>query len=182
MAYGEFAIGSWKWQRRHGSVLIAYKSSAEFDKKKADGKNDARTTFKGRKVGEVSITITWKIDKAAAGAKGPIDSYVRDLLADISPRGPNAGKSWTWTEDDQTIHNANDITIDDIDTKRPPGTGSGTATIKASTWTKPPPTPSVVKTPTKPEPWSPGQGPPLTVLVPDPPGFLNDATKPKVTP
>ncbi len=74
-------------------------------------------------------------------------------------------------EDSQRIHNVNNVTIDDLDSEYPPGTGMGMAEIKCSSWVKPRPQPPVTKTPTDPLPWSPGDGtqPPR----PPEPGFVD---------
>lgn len=176
---GELSIGNWKWVPNYGTVTVKYKSGAENFQVRADGRDDARQTFRGRKLAELQISFTWKEDSDGAGGQGPIDTYVTDMLTDLSPRGKNAGKSWAWVERDQRLHNVNNITIDDMETVRTPGSGSASATIKASSWVKPAVRPPVTATPTTPDQWSPG---PTTAPAPPAPragGFAATPVKAK---
>jgi len=159
MAYGEFFLGgdarTWAWGPQWGSVLVKYSSAADNNQVKADGKDDARQTFRGREVRRITLTLTWRQDKAADGGPGPIDIYVTSFLTAISPAGPTAGKPWAWIEDDQGIHNVNNVTVDKLETVRTPGMGSASATITLASWVKPVVKPAVTSTPAQPQPWSP---------------------------
>lgn len=158
MPAGSFQIGGWKWTPHNGQAVIKYVSAAEIQDVKAAGKDDARRTYLGRKTGEIDITLTWKLDNDPNDPTvyGPIHSYNTGMMADISPRGPNAGASWDWVEDDQDEHDAHAIQVERLETTRPPGEGKRIAIIKCSTWTAPKPQPVVTATATTPEPWSPG--------------------------
>lgn len=175
---GTFSIGEWQWGPQWGNLQIKYKSAAANDQVKADGKDDARQTYKGRKVAEIDITIVWKVDKGVNGDPGPIEIYVDRFLTAISPRGVNAGKSWAWAERRARIHAVNNVTVDDITTTDTPGTGSASATLKLSSWVKPAVKPAVTATPAKPEPWSPGPQT-ATFVKRTLPGFGNTPVKVK---
>ncbi len=174
MARGEFIIGEHEWTSANGNASIKYHSAADNHEVKADGVDDARHTFRGRKVRIITITITWKEDRLANGNPGPIDTYATNFMKAISPAGPTAGKSWAWTEMSQGVHNVNNITVDSLEETRVPGVGSASATLTLGSWVKPAARPFVTATPTAPTPWSPTEiGPPRA----PPPGF---ATTPVV--
>jgi len=155
MAYGEFMIGSWAWGPAYGSVTVKYQSAADNLQVKADGIDGARQTFRGRDLTHISVTISWRVDKASDGSPGPIDAYAIDMITAIGPAGAKAGKPWAWTEASQGVHNVNNVTVDKAETSYPPGTGMGTATLALTSWTKPAVRPAVTATPTTPNPWSP---------------------------
>lgn len=163
MSGGTFSIGTWKWSPQWGNVAIKYVSKGEWKDVKADGRNDSRKTWLGRKNAEISITLESKDD---SGYDGPIDAHVSNMVADIGPRGPNGGKPFAWVEQDQYIHNVSDITIDDAETERTPGTGKLVTKLKASSWVLPKPGPIVTKTPEKSGPWSPGPTKPQPPAAP----------------
>ncbi len=92
-ATGTVQIGTWRFpppEDAQGVAVLKWSSGVKLDKKETDGKNDARTTFKGRQTGEVKITLRWK-ERDASGATTKIDGYVTRMLVDLSPRGPNGG-------------------------------------------------------------------------------------------
>lgn len=155
MAYGEFLIGSWAWGPAWGNCTIKYTSAADNLQVKADGIDGARQTFRGRDLTHISVTISWRLDKAADGSPGPIDLYATQFLTAISAVGSKAGKPWAWTEARQKLHGVNDVTVDKVESVDPPSTGMGTATLSLTSWTKPAVRPAVTATPTTPNPWSP---------------------------
>lgn len=154
MSDGTFSVGTWKWSPRYGNVSIKYASKGDWKDVKADGRNDSRKTWLGRKNAEISLTLESKDDSAY---DGPIEAYVANMVGDLSPRGPNGGKPFAWVEADQYMHNVSDVTVDDIETERSPGTGKLITKMKLSSWVKPPPGPVVTKTPAVSGQWS--QGP-----------------------
>jgi hypothetical protein len=130
---GVVQVGAWKWPAKdvEGLAVVKWKSSGKVDQKESDGKDDARTTWKGRKTGDVSITITWKETDAA-------DAAATAMLTALSPRGPNSGLPFELVAADQGIHNAHSIIVTDLaGPNRTPGSGQATADITASTWSKP---------------------------------------------
>lgn len=149
-------------------VVVKFTSKGKVDKKEADGKDDAHTTWKGRAPAEIEINLSWKEIE-------PTDQEVCDALYQISPRGPNSGKAWDFTVGDgrdAKIHNAPRVVIEDLDGPvRSPGKGEATAKIKCSSWTQPTQAngPGKATTPTDPQKWkggSPyqqGSGPTTTV-------------------
>ncbi len=158
MASGRFSIGPSTWLPSMGSCEIDYDSKGEFKAIKADGKNDSRETWLGRHNAIITVKLSWRDDtRPDSDVDGPIDTRVVNFLADISPRGPNGGKAFAWVENDQRIHNVYDITVEQLTSKRVPGSGKGDATIKLFSWIKPAATsPIVTKTPDKASPWAPG--------------------------
>lgn len=166
MATGEFSIGPNKWTPAMGSCAIKYKSDGEFKDVKADGKNDARKTWLGRKTGEVDITCESQDDtRPGSDVDGLVDTLVRNFIRPINPRGPDGGKAFAWNEADQDLHQVYNVTVDALTTARPPGSGKLITTIKLSSWTKPAVTaPTVTKTPTVAAQWAPG------AKKPQPPG------------
>lgn len=156
MPAGEYSIGRWKWTAAYGNVSIRYKGQGDWKDVKADGRNDSRKTWLGRKNAEIEIKSVCKDDKGDGIVDGEINNYVRSMMRDLGPRGPNGGKPWAWTEDDQDAFNVYDVTVDDVSIDRVPGVGSFTVTWRLSSWVKPPPGPVVIKTPAVAGPWSPG--------------------------
>jgi hypothetical protein len=178
MARGAIAIGDWPYPGAMGGGVAIPKptSAAKIDKKESDGQDDGRTTFKGKKVGEIEIEFRWEDTK---GDPTGVNFYTTAMLADISPRGPKAGKSFEWVDDDQDIHKAYSIVVETLKGPiRPPGSGEATATLSCSTWVKPKPAQPVAKTPDKAEPW--GTKPGVATFTRTLPGFAK--TPPKVKP
>ncbi len=154
---GEYSVGKWKWSARYGSVAIKYNGSGDWKTVKADGKNDSRQTWLGRKNAEIEIESVCKDDKPDdVGIDGEINNYARQMIRDLNPRGPNGGKPFAWSEDDQDAFNVYDVTVDHVTLKRTPGAGSFTVSWKLSSWVKPVAGPVVSKTPKVAGPWSPG--------------------------
>jgi len=177
---GTVQLGTWVFPPvgSEGIAVCSWTSSAKIDEKEGDGTNDARTTYKGRQVGVVKIALRWK-------EKTPADEYAVKMLKDISPRGTSSGKPFEIVASDQDIHEAHSVIVKTIEGPvRTPGLGEASATITCSTWTKPTSyqrKTAVTKTPASAT--SGGKKSPSAVnLVADPPGFLNDATQPKVLP
>lgn len=157
MPAGEYSIGQWKWTAAYGNVSIRYKGTGDWKDVKADGRNDSRKTWLGRKNAEIEIKSVCKDDRPdESGVDPPINNYVRQMIRDLGPRGPKGGIPQTWTEDDQDAFNVYDVTVDDVTIDRVPGVGSFTVTWRLSSWVKPPPGPVVIKTPAVAGPWSPG--------------------------
>lgn len=179
MPAGEFSIWDQKWDARYGNVSISYDTSGEWKDVKADGRNDSRKTWLGRKNAEIDIECVCKDDKGDGVVDGPINTYVRNMIARLGPRGPNGGKPFAWTEDDQDAFNVYDVTVDKVKIKRVPGVGSFTVSWKLSSWVKPAPGPVVQKTPTVAGPWSPG---PAKGAKPATPKAGFDKTPPVVKP
>jgi hypothetical protein len=180
---GVVQIGSWRFPPAEGGegvATVTWQGSAKLDEKESDGANDARTTFKGRQTGKAEIVFRWR-GRTATGEATPTDVYAGKMLADISPRGPNAGKPFEIVAPDQEIHAAHNIIVKDLKGPiRPLGGGEVTATLSCSTWTRQKPG-VATKTPQKAQPWSGTKGPSPVTLVPDPPGF-GSATAPTVNP
>lgn len=158
MPAGEYSIGKWKWTAAYGNVAIKYRGPGDWKDVKADGRNDSRKTWLGRKNAEIEIKSVCKDDKGANGVDGEINNYVRQMIRALCPRGPNGGKPQAWGEDDQDAFNVYDVTVDDVSIDRVPGVGSFTVTWRLSSWVKPVPGPVVIKTPAVAGPWSPGPG------------------------
>lgn len=197
---GTVQIGSWRFpppEDAQGVALLKWASSAKLDKKPTDGKNDARTTFKGRETGEVKITLKWK-DIDATGAATKIDDYATRMLADLSPRGPNAGTPYELVAKDQEIHAAHNVIAEKLEgPDRAPGV-EATAILSCSTWTKDTSKPVVAKTPDAAKAWSGKRGsvpglnlpkgtrfdPAPTKLVAEDGGggFADPATAPRIKP
>lgn len=130
---GVVQIGEWKWPAKgvEGYAVVGWESSGKVDEKESDGKNDARATWKGRKVGAVTITLTWKETDVA-------DAAASAMLTALSPRGPGGGKPFEIVAADQEIHNAHSILVTKlVGPKRTPGSGQTSADITADTWSKP---------------------------------------------
>jgi hypothetical protein len=109
LKHGEFSIGDWMWGASRGSVEIIYSST--------------------RMGTSMLLKLMWRRDKDPGGEPGPIDSFVRRMLDDISPEGPNAGKRWPWAEADQGIHYVREAVVKHVQFGYPPGMGCGKATI-----------------------------------------------------
>lgn len=179
---GGVQFGGWEFPPPDvggGIALVTWDSGAKVDEKESDGKNDARTTFKGSSPAKFEVELRW------SGRATSTDDYAVRMLKDLSPRGPNAGKPWEFVAADQEIHNAFNAMVKTIrGPVRTAGQDEVTAKISCSSWVKPKATKSVAKTPKKAEPWAPQkEDPPKFNLVQDPPGGFADAnTKPTVTP
>lgn len=156
MSSGSFSLAKWKWGPQWGNLSIKYASKGEWKDIKADGRNDSRKTFLGRKNAEIHLTLESRDDSGNGEVDGEINTYVRNFVTDVGPRGPNGGKSFAWVEDDQEMHNVHDVTVDEVDTERTPGTGKLVTRMTLSSWVKPKPGPIVTKTPAVSGPWSPG--------------------------
>lgn len=173
-----------------GVVTLTFKSGQKLDKKESDGKDDARVTFKGRKACEIKITMTWVAPRVIKGERffAEADDAATEMLKAISPRGPNAGTAWEFAvtgdaADAARIHDVRSIMVDDIDgPNTTPGSGLKTATITASSWTKPTATTGKAKTPDKAEPWSKNTTTKIGTNGNVVGGFSDDDEKPKVNP
>ena len=173
-----------------GVVVVTFKGGQKLDKKEADGKDDARVSAKGRKLCDIKIAMTWIVPRVIAGERffGEAEDTANTMLKAISPRGPNAGMAWEFTvtgESAETakIHDVRSVMIDDIEGPNPsPGSGLKTATITASSWTKPTATAGKAKTPDKAEPWSKNTTTKIGTNGNVVGGFSDDDEKPRVNP
>ena len=118
-------------------ATISIKAAGKVDKKESDGKNDARVTWKGRKAADIRISFTWKEDGDINGNPGPIETAVEAFLLEISPRGANGGKTWDFNALDAKKHKISSMMVEEIETKRTPGTGMATCDISGASWVKP---------------------------------------------
>lgn len=170
MTAGSFQIGNNLWTPANGSMQIEYGAEADILEVAADGIDDARDTFRGRKVREINVSLQWKEDRdPVTGGRGPIDTAAMAFLKKISPSGPSAGKPAQWTEDNADIFNVNQVIVRKIALTRTPGVGSASAKLTLRSWVKPAVRPAVTVTPTTPNPWSP-QGAPQPTAPPT--GFV----------
>ena len=169
MSDGTFSIGDLKWSAQWGNLAIRYGASGEFKKVKADGKNDARQTWLGRENAQIKLTMICKDDKGDGIVDGEINNYVNEFVYQISPRGPNGGKAWAWSESRQRAFNVYDVTVENVSLDIAPGTGTMKLEVILSSWVKPAKTPIVTKTPVAAKPWS-GPAKPVTP-APVKPGF-----------
>ncbi len=67
MSLGEFSIATHHWDASKGSVHIKYSSGADNNEVRADGQDDARLTFRGRKTCKISVKLQWKRDYGPGG-------------------------------------------------------------------------------------------------------------------
>lgn len=157
---------------------VKYKSKAKLHKAAGSGKSDAKITFTGKEVGDVEITIKWADLDPTAG------DMEQALLA-LSPRGPNAGKAWEWTERWAGIHDAASVIVEELEGPEPTeGTDELTAKIKCSTWTKPSASGAgagTSSTPIDPAKWT-AKGGTVQGFGGDPNNAVNFPTAPKVVP
>jgi hypothetical protein len=132
-------------------VTVKYGSKIKTQKANGSGKDDAKITVTGKEVGSVKITVKW-LDL------GPFSDDVEASLLQLSPRGPNSGKPWAWTERFAGIHAAANVIVEDLEGPDPiEGTDEMQATITCSTWTKPTNSGAGTgSTPTDPQKWTGG--------------------------
>lgn len=154
MTIGVVSIGKWTYPPPvvgGGVAVVDPSGGAKIEKKTSKGKSNAVSSFSGKEVGDVKITLTW-------AEKHPANAYTVQMLTDLSPRGPNAGDPQDFNSDDAAVHQISSIIIEKIDgPKRAPGTGQATAEITATSWTKPAAVPAAAnaaKTPTTADQWT----------------------------
>jgi hypothetical protein len=117
-------------------VKVTHKAKAKVDKKPADGKSDAITTAKGREPADIDIELTWKVnpfDDSDVAA----DLEIRDVIADISPRGKKSGKPQEIVYRGSEIHDVTAMVIEEIEGPLDtPGSNQVSAKIKGASWNK----------------------------------------------
>jgi len=172
MARGVIVLGDWTFPGPPGNgvAIVRPTSSVKVDKREADGQDDATTTTKGRKTGEIEVEFRWADED---GDPTGADAYAVRMLYDISPRGPKSGKPFEWVADDQEIHAAYSVIVETLKGPiRVPG-AEATATATMSTWVKRKPAQLVTKTPDAAQPW--GTKPGVAVFTRRKlPGFANN--------
>lgn len=160
-------------------VTVKPKSKGKVDKKAADGKNDAITTWKGQEPASLTIDLTWN------GANLAVDRAVTANLYQISPRGPNAGQPMACAFKDSRIHGVSSLIVEELEgPERKPGTDLVTAKITATSWVQPAQTgQGAATTPKAADPATPPAAGGSTyvppIIVPD---FTNPGTGPTVMP
>lgn len=112
-------------------VIAKPKSDSKVDKKEADGKNGAVTTWKGAKPSQWEIDLSWNRSDVAA------DAAIEEILYQVSPVGPNPGKPWTWSSRRARIHGTDTVIVENVDgPDDEPGTDLVKAKLKATSWKK----------------------------------------------
>lgn len=161
---GFCTIGTWQFPPTSGSctVLVSIEAEGKVDEKEADGKDDATTTWKGRKPASVKISLSWRAFNWQGQTPANVD--IRAALKDLSPRGMNGGKAWEFTHCDAEVHGVLSIIIKKISgPKWELGSDKVTADIEAASWVKPAPKDTgAAKTPASASPWdaaAPGRKP-----------------------
>ncbi len=146
-------------------VVIKPKSDSKVDKKEADGKKGAVTTWKGAKPSQWDLELTWNVRDGIVEDEEN-DTRIEDILAELSPVGPNPGKPRQFASRRARIHATENVIVENIDgPDDKPGTSEVTAKLKLSSWTKPEATAAGqgdAKTDTDPQKWTAkgGQGGP----------------------
>lgn len=112
-------------------VKVTAKAKAKTDKKVSDGDDDATTVFKGKEPADFDLELSWNGDDDAA------DKAIEDILVQLSTRGANAGKSWTFDFRRARVYAAAAIVVDDVEGPNDvPGTSKCTAKLACSSWAK----------------------------------------------
>lgn len=158
---GYLKLGKWEFPSADAprvKVVVKFKGSAKVEKKEAKGKDDAKTSYSGRKPRDVDITISWPEWEPwrEGDGKTPEDTYVRKALKELNPAGPKGGEPWEVTHVDAELFDVGSIVTEELDLEREEGTNKATAKVKAASWVKPAPTAQgggKAKTATDPNAW-----------------------------
>ena len=174
-------------------VTLKPKSKGKVDKKNAQGKDDAKTTWQGKDPADLEIEISWNSNDTAA------DAAIEDRLSDLNPRGPNGGKTLMIAARRLRIHAIDTIIIEEMDgPEDKPGTSLVSCKIKAASISKSAQAGQAgqgdAKTPTAPtkadgtaaptggQAWAGGQNPTSPGAVVGPGGTIPQHPVPTVTP
>jgi hypothetical protein len=137
-------------------LTIKPKSDSKVDKKEADGKSGAVTTWKGAKPTEWEIDIAWITRHATA------HDAILEILYQLSPVGPNPGKAQQFAHASARIHGTDNVIVENVEgPDYKPGTDEATAKLKVTSWKKPAATAQgqgASKTDTDPTKWAGGAG------------------------
>jgi hypothetical protein len=118
-------------------VVLKPKSAGKVDKKQADGKSDAATTWKGAKPAEWEAEISWN-NRDGIEADEENDARIEEILYQLSPRGPNPGKAWEFASKRSRIHGTSQVGIEDVEgPEDAPGSSEVKAKIKFASWAAP---------------------------------------------
>jgi hypothetical protein len=159
-------LGEWGFPSQDAprvKVVVEISRKAKVDKKESDGKNDAKTTFKGKSPADVKVTFTWPEWMPAETApfgKTPEDVYVRKALRELNPGGPKGGQPWELTHVDAELFDVASVLFESLTVKRTEGTNQITAELSGASWVKPAATAAgkgAAKTPDRANEWKLGQ-------------------------
>lgn len=113
-------------------VVVKPKSDSKIDKKEADGKSGAVTTWKGAKPSEWEVELTWN------GSDLDADAAIEEILYQLSPVGPNQGKPWQFATKRARIHGTDNVIVENVDGPNDkPGSDQVDAKLKLTSWKKP---------------------------------------------
>ena len=161
-------------------VTLKPKSGSKIDKKEADGKKGAATTYKGAKPADWECDLVWN---NRPGIDDDNDAAIEEILYQLSPNGPNPGKAYDFAAKRARVHGTSQAVIEDVEgPEDAPGTSEVKAKIKFTAWTKPDATTQGqgdATTPTKADKWPDGAKSPTDNL---PAGFGREHDSPSAKP
>lgn len=158
---GYVKLGQWEFPPADAprvKVVVEITGKAKIDKKESDGKDDAKTTFKGKSPAEGKVTFSWPEWEPLIG-QTPEDVYMRKALRELNPRGPKAGEPWELTHVDAELFDVDSFMFEQLSLKRADGTNQITAELSSASWVKPKATAQgagKAKTPVDPNAWTMG--------------------------
>jgi hypothetical protein len=140
-------------------VTCEITGEGKVEKKEAKGKDDAKTTYSGRKPRDVKVTLVWlEYDWSGQTAE---DAYMREALRELNPAGAKGGEPWELTHVDAELFDVASIMLEKLTIKRDDGTNKATAELTGASWVKPAPQAAgagKAKTATDPNAWKLGGG------------------------
>lgn len=135
-------------------LTIKPKSDSKVDKKEADGKSGAVTTWKGAK------PVDWEVEIAWIRRNELAHETIVEILYQVSPSGPNPGKPQQFSHRYARIHGTDNVIVENVDGPNDkPGSDEVTAKLKLTSWKKPAATATgqgAAKTDTDPTKWTGG--------------------------
>jgi hypothetical protein len=134
------ALGKWRFPAPEAprvKVTCEFSAEAKVDKKEAKGKDDAHTTYGGKKPRDVKVSLAWPEHEAWRGGDGqtPEDVYVRRALVELSPTGPKAGEPWEITHADAELFGVGSVLFEKMSLKRG-DTNTLTCELSGASWAK----------------------------------------------